>query len=94
MSSELRTETRHPVNIEAQMSLGDQTVLVRLPNISPNGALISCEAVLPSRGNVIVHLPGVDVRAAIRWARGRDAGVMFHTPLSDEVVSGLVSLQK
>lgn len=89
--ADTRAVARQSSDLTARMTVRGQTVVVRIPNISPNGAKILADVPFPARGEIELHLANHIAMAEIRWANGCEAGVMFFSHLPETVIAALMA---
>ena len=71
-------EPRHGLIRKATLGWGDNSMDVRMRNISSGGALLECPRGLPPGTLVVLHLPGCgSLEAEVRWTNGDRVGVRF-----------------
>lgn len=84
-------QPRLAVAIDATLYLaGDEAATVWIRNISAEGAMGSCDAVVETGQWVGVDIPGVGVIPAnVRWCEHGEIGLQFRRPLDLERVAGI-----
>jgi len=71
-------EPRHRLMRRAMTAIGDETVEVKLRNISSMGALVDCEVAVAPGTELTIDIVGVGpVRGVVRWAQSGRFGVQF-----------------
>lgn len=69
---------REPVAIAGSVVLpGGRSLAVTIHNLSPDGCRIECDETLPIAATVKIDLGGTTANANVRWAIGREAGLML-----------------
>jgi len=78
---EPRAETRHPLIWSGLIRNGDETVVVRLRNISARGAMVQSLATLDPETTVVLDLGNAGAHEArVCWSHGDQAGIEFSEP--------------
>jgi PilZ domain len=86
---------RIEVDCVATVREGSNVLRVRVHDISQGGVKLECAPALPSGGDVIVTLPGLEPQpSAVRWNDGGFAGVTFNRLLALPVLVGWLELQR
>lgn len=77
-----RATTRHEVEIDARVVIGDRVETAVICDLSMGGAFVRCEHVSPGTAvTVRFHAPGIDFEieapAVVRWQADDGIGVRF-----------------
>jgi hypothetical protein len=82
-----RSSRRSPVLLAASIEIGGIPVLVRLRDLSKDGALIEGDHLPPEGAATFLQRNELGLKSRIVWVHGKYAGVAFDTPLDpDEVL--------
>ena len=91
MPENRRKSTRYDVGLTAQLVYDEQTVEVRVNNLSLGGAQLAYDQRLPmgARANihfrVPTHEPVIDVSATVRWSSAGVLGLQFDSLRPKEI---------
>lgn len=82
-----RKSHRAPVLLKANLIVGGKAHVVRLRNLSEDGALVEAEDFPPEGIDAFFERNELRVRCTIVWIQGHFAGIKFGRPLkSDDVL--------
>ena len=77
-----RAERRLKVFHLAEVGPAPQRDRCHVLNLSAQGALLDCRAMLTVRSDVSLSFPGFQRDAVVRWREGSRMGVAFRAPLT------------
>lgn len=78
-----RLAERHPVRLDTQMRVKDETVACLVIDVSQGGACLVPRGRVPRDGRLWLTLPHGEVEATVRWRREGKLGVAFDLPLEE-----------
>lgn len=81
-----RRNKRSLVLIAARLGIKDETVEVRLRNLSCNGALLESDAPPPVGAEVVFERGETVAPARVAWVSGSRFGVQFYRPIEESEV--------
>ncbi len=81
-----RKSHRAPVLLNANLIVGGKTHVVRLRNLSEDGALVEAADFPPEGVEAFFERKDLRVRSTLIWVHGQFAGIKFGRPLKSEDV--------
>jgi hypothetical protein len=85
-TGDLRRSSRRRVLMRAALIGVDAVQQVRIRDLTPSGAGISCDVPLAAGSDVVLKRGDLFIAARVVWADGTSAGLEFYRPLPPEEV--------
>jgi hypothetical protein len=79
-----RKHHRSNVLLTAMLETENDSIAVKLRNLSHDGALVEAEVLPAETVEVLFRRQGLSVRSRVAWAHANFAGISFETPLSPD----------